>query len=452
MFISPPTGFPLIEAFARQSDASIPAPPDLSSIGEKVYRACMEVSPAAMNGLRSSTRRRIPYAMWLDAQRDINSREDVVSWYYDKTHEIELDGTSRTRRLLTPLLHTYVSRFAAGSKSFVRLANNLKVIARRCARSEVQTLRLATLDQQFDFFNPQQVGQRVAAAIVETSSPAGVARWFESVGLWPGTETSPLGVHAYHSALLLPPHTYKRAQCIGVLMRWTRCMGKAVSAELKALLAEALLKPWLDSDPVADIKIMVADFCVEILGDPRFDGFSWQQVGAAEKSVLLRWLTGRTLDAFFDVLRNSADSIWQHRQVFWTRYYREGHITEAWAILGPDAHQFVNRNYRGADLAYGRLVGKSDEAQSVLLMRMGDLVFCEWSHNGKLRVTNINGRLAPKLYKKSYDASDLRFQSLPFPSNTGHVHDDGLPHLHSESRWWQTTAASFIAKQLGIRR
>jgi hypothetical protein len=229
-------------------------------------------------------------------------------------------------------------------------------------------------------------------------------------------------------------------------------MGKGVSAELKSLLAEALLKPWLDSDPAPEIKRKIGDFCVEILGDPRFDAFSWIRVGAAERAVLLRWLTGRTLDAFFDVLRNTADSIWQYRQEFWTRYYREGHITEAWAILGPDAHRYVNRNYRGADLAYGRLVGKSDEAQSVLLMRMGDLIFCEWSHNGKLRVTNIDGPVAPKLYGKSYDSTDLKFASMSFPSNTGHVHDDGLPHYHSDTRWWQTTAATFIAKRLGIRR
>jgi hypothetical protein len=452
MFIAPPAGFPQLEAYVRQSDGSIPAPPDLSSIGEKVYRLCVGISPTELNGLRSSTRRRIPYAMWLDSQRDINSREDVVSWYYSRAQELELDGTTRTRRFLTPLLHTYVSKFARGSAQFDRLANNLNVIARRCAMRSVQTLKLAQLDQRFDFFNPQRVGQNVAAAILDASSVNSVERWFESVGLWPGTKTSPLGLHVYRSALLLPPHTYKRAQCIDVLMQWTRGMVKGLSAELKGMLAEALLKPWLDADPAADTKIKIADFCVEILGDPRFDAFSWSRVGAAEKSVLLRWLTGRTLDAFFDVLRNTADSIWQHRQVFWIRYYREGHITEAWAILGPDAHRYVNRNHRGADLAYGRLVGKSDEAQSVLLMRMGDLVFCEWSHNGKLRVTSAEGPLAPKLYKKSYDASDLKFTSLSFLSNTGHVHEDGLPHLHSENRWWQTTAAAFIAKRLGIRR
>jgi hypothetical protein len=452
VFIALPIGFPRIEAFVRQSNASIPAPPDLSSIGEKIYRACIDVPLAELPRLRSSTQRRIPYAMWLDARRDINNRDDLITWFYRKVHTAQLDRTSRTKRALTPLLHTYVSRFAPAAKSFALLAGSLKVLAKKCADQEIQTLRLANLDRQFDFFNPQRVGENVARAFLESSVSTSVDRWFESIGLWSGFKSSPLGVHVYLSALLLPSSTYKNARCIDALLLWTRGYGKGLSAELKGMLAEALLKPWLDSDPAEDTKRKIADFCVEILGDPRFDAFSWSRVGAAEKSVLLRWLTGRTLDAFFDVLRNTADSIWQHRQVFWIRYYREGHITEAWAILGPDAHRYVNRNYRGADLAYGRLVGKSDEAQSVLLMRMGDLVFCEWSHNGKLRVTSVEGPLAPKLYKKSYDASDLKFTSLSFLSNTGHVHEDGLPHLHSENRWWQTTAAAFIAKRLGVRR
>ena len=457
MFVTPPSGFPRLEAFTRQSDGSTPPPPDLSSIGERVYRICVGIPPTELNELRSSTRRRIPYAMWLDSQRDINSREDVVSWYYSRAQGLELDGTTRTRRFLTPLFHTYVSKFARRSVPFDRLAHNLKVIAKRCAARSVQTLKLAELDQKFDFFSPDRVGQNVAAAILDAAKVNSVERWFESVGLWPGAKTSPLGVHVYRSALLLPSHTYKRADCIDVLIEWTRGMGKAMSAELKGMLAGALLKPWLDSDPDEDIKRKVGRFCEEMLGDPRSEdplksAFAWSWVGIAEKAVLVRWLTEWTLDVFFKVLRNTADGIWQYRQEFWTRYYREGHITAAWAILGPDAHKYVQKNYRDAGLAHGRLAGKSDERQSVLLIRMGDLVFCEWSHNGKLRATSIDDPLAPKLYMKSYDIEDLKFESLSFASNTGHVHEDGLPHLHSENRWWQTTAAAFIAKRLGIRR
>ena len=152
------------------------------------------------------------------------------------------------------------------------------------------------------------------------------------------------------------------------------------------------------------------------------------------------------------MLRQSADSIWEDRQEFWTPYYRQGYITEAWAILGPVAQRYVKRKYHGADLAYGLLSGQSDEGQSVLLMRMGDYLFCEWSHNGKLRVTSIDSTIVPMMYARYCDNDNLFFNPESFPSNTGTVHYDGLPHLRSDTKWWQTTAASFINKKLGIRR
>ena len=451
MFVSLPAGFPKIEEFSRQADGSIPAPPDLTNIGEKVYRACVNVAKAELPTLRGSTQRRIPYAMWLDAQRDINTREEVVGWYYERFGDVALDGTSRTKRALAPLFHTYVARFHPSLKSFGRLASNLRAIANRCAVLDLQTLRLASLHKEFDFFNPQVVGENLARAFLTTASTIGIDRWFESIGLWSGFRNSPLGLHIYRCALLLPSRTFSSISSIDAVMLWTRGYGKDLSAELRALVAEALLNPWLEVEPPEDTKRKIGDFCVEVLGDPRDNTFSWTKVNSSAKELLLRWLTGHTLAIFFDVLRKTADTIWQYRQDFWTWYYRQGHITEAWAVLGPDAHKYVLEKYRGADLAYGILAGQYDERQSVLLIRMGDLLFCEWSHDGKLRAIEVVSIDAPKLYKKSYDATDLRFDSLLFQSNTGHSHN-GLPHLHSDSRWWQNTAAFFISKKLGIRR
>lgn len=453
MFAALPSGFPRIEAFTRSADATIPAvPTDLTSMGEKVYRACINTAEEELPSLRSSIQRRIPYAMWLDSQRDINTREDVVSWYYAKFDDSFIDGTSRTKRALTPLLHTYAARYDSSKKTFLRLASNLRGIAKQCVTRDLQVLRLSSLHKQFDFFNPDSVGTAVARAYFANTNSLTIDRWFESIGLWGGFKSSALGLHIYRSALLLPTATFRDNRCARALMSWAKDLGTGVSAEVKALLAEALLKPWLSEDPSPDLKREIRDFCVDILEDPRFNAFSWNRVDSAAKRVIDRWLTERTLEVFFQVLRHTADEIWEHRQDFWTWYYRKGHITEAWAVLGPDAHRYVVRNHAGTDLAYGRLDGQASDAQSVLLMRMGDMLFCEWSHNGKLRAISIDSPQAPKLYQKPYQASRLRFQSLPFLSRTGHVHEDGLPHLHSESGWWQSTAAYFISSKLGVRR
>lgn len=453
MFAPLPTGFPALEAIARMADGSIPPPPDLSSLGEKVYRACKGLNAAQMQDVRSSTKRRIPYAMWLDSQRDINTETPVIGWYYKHLTELEVNGTSRTKRALAPLFHTYVSRFNPAEPSFVRLAGGLGEAARRCVRDGVATLRLAALHTQFDFFEPRMVGSKVAQAILSAPNKGGIDGWFESIGLWPGFKSSALGIHIFGAALRLPTTTFRESPAIAQIMAWTRALGaKTLSIELKGQLANALLKPWLNSEPSEEIKRSVGDFCIQILGDPRFEGSSWAKVDPAAKALLLRWLTGRTLDAFFDVLRATADKIWEHRQRFWTSYYRNGSITEAWAVLGPDAKRYVQHRYSGstADLSFGLLGGQYDQGQSVLLMRMGDLLFCEWSHNGKLRVAAIDSAEAPSMYQRYYDAADLRFDSMVFVGHNGVPHN-GLSHVHSETRWWQTTAALFIQKKLGIR-
>lgn len=453
MFAPLPDGFPALEAMARRADGGIPPPPDLSTMGDKVYRACKGRSAEQMPELRSSTRRRIPYAMWLDSQRDINTEAPVVGWYYEDLGKIELKGTSRTRRALAPLFHTYVVRFDPAEPSFISLADNLREVARRCVEEDVSTLRLAALHDQFLFFAPKLVGQKVAEAILSAPCRAGIDGWFESIGMWPGFKSSALGLHIFGSALQLPPLIFRESPAIGQVMAWTRALGsKTLSIDLKGQLASALLKPWLNGDPPEEIKRSVGDFCVQILGDPRFEGAAWTRVDPAAKALILRWLTGRTLDAFFDVLRATADKTWEHRRRFWTAYYRNGSITEAWAVLGPDAKRYVQQRYSGstADLSFGLLGGQYDQGQSVLLMRMGDLLFCEWSHNGKLRVAAIGSAEAPSMYQRYYDAADLRFDSMVFVGYNGVPHN-GLSHVHSDTRWWQTTAALFIQKKLGLR-
>ena len=125
MFAPLPIGFPNLEAFARKVDGSIPPPPNFLTIGERVYQACVGRTALLMPDLRSSIRRRRPYAMWLDAQRDINTEEQVVSWYFGSLSDINIDATSRTKRTLTPLLHTYVVRFDLDITEFWKLGEAL---------------------------------------------------------------------------------------------------------------------------------------------------------------------------------------------------------------------------------------------------------------------------------------------------------------------------------------
>jgi hypothetical protein len=88
-------------------------------------------------------------------------------------------------------------------------------------------------------------------------------------------------------------------------------------------------------------------------------------------------------------------------------------------------------------------------SQSVLLIRIGPMIFCEWSHDGRLRAQRIDGPGAPVMYRSFYEADTLRFHSLDF--NNDQTQDPGLVHFSSQSGGWQARARAFIRLHTGIQ-
>lgn len=81
-------------------------------------------------------------------------------------------------------------------------------------------------------------------------------------------------------------------------------------------------------------------------------------------------------------------------------YYDAGHIEEAWLALGWDARTVAKKlqvDERG--MGFGRLEGGAAPNQSVLLLKIGHLVFTEWSHNGSLRAYVDGERGTPRLMR-----------------------------------------------------
>ena len=162
-----------------------------------------------------------------------------------------------------------------------------------------------------------------------------------------------------------------------------------------------------------------------------------------------RWLTGRTMDAFFEILRHTDDDIGPYRRKFWEAYFHGGHILEAWIALGEEAAAALERIDTQHELSYAKILGKISPNQCVLMVRIGDILFCDWSHQGRLRAIPMSNKQAPKLYAHSYELFQLRFPT-PLDFNQGQFDDPGLLHNGSELGQWQETARDFISTQLGI--
>jgi hypothetical protein len=147
------------------------------------------------------------------------------------------------------------------------------------------------------------------------------------------------------------------------------------------------------------------------------------------------------------------DTHWRYREAFWSACLEKDSTVEAWLALGSRIHASA-RAVEDLKRAYARLDGASGD-QAVLLLRVKNLVFCEWSHNGKLRAWPADWSNAPRLGSARYTRGELTGKGLPFPPNArfgsnGSADGMGLSHVGSDRNLWQGSAAELLARRTQI--
>jgi len=225
--------------------------------------------------------------------------------------------------------------------------------------------------------------------------------------------------------------------------------------EARGRVARGLLGPWLAgrTEPAEPTRAAVQAFLLSHLGDPRTRSSHWSRAGDDAIALMRRWLARASLNAFFEVIGEHAyDLHWRYREAFWSAYLKAGAIDDAWLALGSSVHASA-RALRDLNGAYARLSGHTD--QSILLMRVRNTIFCEWSHNGKLRAWPVDWKTAPKLYQGSYTRYDVTGAGLPFPRDPdygsgGSSDSNGLSHMGSDRGRWQGSVARMLVNRAGI--
>lgn len=163
---------------------------------------------------------------------------------------------------------------------------------------------------------------------------------------------------------------------------------------------------------------------------------------------MLRWLVGDSIEQFFDIVDQMAlDHQWKYRKAFWMAYFERGYLDEAWFALGPDAQYYAETHF-GNKLSFGKIVKECSSNQSVLIIKIKDLVFAEWSHNGKCRAWLTTDPGCPSHYKDNYSGSNLKAKSLKI---VPHYQTDGIQHQGSENYSWQEKLNDFIYQHTGIK-
>ena len=452
MFSPLPFAMPKLEvAVTLLDDPGLrpPSPSDMLDIGERLRGVYARARARGYVDLRRSELRKLPFAYWVSPGPVLTRIDpDLVRQYW----AVHLPQALRTsprlaKRWLAPLFFTYCEKFLQRSTEFQTFATRLAGAIQSAEGLFAERLR--QLQSSFRFFSPLEAPGRLANLLFLDRSKS-FDGLIQELQLWPGFLPSDFGLAVFRAGLSLPAEKLRDDQTVQRLMDWAKCDGVHVAkTESRVPFADALLSPWAGWKPADSLKNILIDFFIrpDGYGDPRFPAhlhYQWDGVSSEAKGVILNWLTGDTLRGFIELLRRTADEIWQHRQKFWMAYYERGYIDEAWMALGDDAWRAA-KSLKMDEKRTGcaRLEGGASNNQSVLLLKIGGLVFTEWSHNGSLRAYREGGSQAPRLYQQTYHGADLRIAtSMDF--HEGLNMRPELTHAHSDKGSWQRKARDFI--------
>lgn len=315
----------------------------------------------------------------------------------------------------------------------------------------------AQLHRDFAFFDTRVGPERLAAAVIAQNRPA------------------PDIIRGYNIGAMGAKSGYVRAVTVSLLDQLANGgepdhLRRLEKVERYALdehgepsfdgllgkIAEALLKPFGQSRPEKTIRDRFLSLLLRVLGDPRIPSpkNKWYHVPAFLTGIIRGWLTEQSLRQFVDVVAETTErpDTWAYRGAFWMAVYEAGLISEAWVAFGSGGARLARRIFGNA-ASFGRLEAESkgvDEGHTILLLRIGDGVVADWSHNGKCNIwSDANSRSAPKLYRQVYGSDEVRIRK-----GSGNYESEAefsVMHMSSETYSWQRKVAERLYKMTGVR-
>lgn len=447
-----------------------PKPPFSEKVARKLEREVGSGSPPPAADLEQLRRRLVAHFAGLDPEPPSWRELRFAPWilWNGTPQGAEIPGLAevlfaearRSPRMLLRMIEAWLTDFRRDNPHIASGGRAIRALVLQSQDRLLQPWREA--DQALALFDAGAGPSRIAEALLD--GPQAIAAVWEQSRL----DEPQRAMAGYMRAVLLAtlgglPERLRRPAAEQVLARALAVLVRDGSLrfgdELRGPIARGLLAAWLDggAEPDVALRDQVRDFLLRHLGDPRVRAGYWHPVGEEATALMRRWLASASLQAFFDLIDEFAlDHQWRYRKAFWSAYLERRAIDDAWLALAGNIRAEA-RSIRDLRGAHGRLRGAGVLSNhSVLLLRLGPLVLCEWSHNGSLRAWRRDQGDAPPLYDREYLAHELRKPSLPFPNNPetgkgGSPDGEGLRHQGAERGLWQGCALELIAQHAGIR-
>lgn len=391
------------------------------------------------------TWRRLPEAITGVEGKCVLELKEITDYYWSQ--KLSNVTPERLSRWLRPLVLSYFFVFDTTSENFKKFFSGLEEILDKNAERLSKGLEELCGRGIFDL---QDGPLKFASAVIQ--SPSTIESFNQSHDLWTDFPSTKFAAQAFKSLISLDPSLLRSPQATQNLLSWLGAPHKPRYPALSRTAAELILLPWTSAMPNPGQMHALRSYVLECpyLGNPDRQNPNWIEVDPACKEIFKKWMIGQSLDAFFEVLQNTADDLWRYREKFWRTYFSLGAIEDVWLILGKDAEFFVRRNQaKYGHLKFGVFNDRSGGVarnHSLLIIRIGHLEFAEWSHNGSLRARPLDKDV---LYKpQRCDGNDYKFESMDF--HDGLNERTQLAHHHSATGGWQDKARKFIRKHTNI--
>jgi hypothetical protein len=164
--------------------------------------------------------------------------------------------------------------------------------------------------------------------------------------------------------------------------------------DLLAKFADCLI-PAADEENDDNVQNRLRTIFYQEFGDPRYihKKYKWNYVSERAKNVFMTWLAKFDINLFFEIIKDTlsdssaGSNMWRYRQKFWLAYLP--YIKNTWVFLGPWAGLKARRIRQNQTFVYGKLSGGGKD-RSAIIFEIGNYIFIEQSHNGKLRIWKIS--------------------------------------------------------------
>jgi hypothetical protein len=414
-------------------------PRDIARVAEEIYNTV--TSGATLS------RRQVREAAWCLWHKDTRLSEQPAVF------SRILEAVSATKRpsAFTALATAFADYFDPAAVGMDEAAQCLCQLVGRW------DIPWARLHNDFSFFDAVDGPERLATAVIRENRPASAI--VSSYGI--GAMAAKSGyVRAVTFSLLgqlangQEPDHLRRLEKVERYALDDR--GEPAFDGLLGKIAEALLQPFGQSKPERTVRDRFLTVLLRLLGDPRVSSSRnrWHHVPAFFTNIVRAWLTEQSLRQFLDIVDQTAvERMWRYRRAFWEAVYDAGLISEAWVAFGPDGQRMARRAY-GQNASFARLEtsGKPVESgHAVLLLKVGDGIIADWSHNGRYNVwKNSADPTAPKLYKAAYGSDEVRIRTFG-SGNYDTPSRVSRSHMSSETYNWQNHVARLLYEVTGVR-